>query len=234
MKQVIYTPDAIILPDSGITKIRIDNVMGAGKDDNFPINKPDGWVLKSDSFYYDVNDEYGGQKNAALAMQSNNVQPYSGYDPSRLEFQKAPYYGKPWSKLNIYTKYSLHFTKGFPSVLRGWKIQIQCEVNSSNEEFLAWTASRLPEGYDDDVAVEFLDGQITVNTKYTFSTIPGDAQFGFRPTGSDGTQGVMLELFIPLNKEDVRDRFINDFNVWQTKPKLTKTIDNVSTVEFVK
>lgn len=231
MNPVIYSPDAIILPDIGITKIRIEDAKGGGTLDNFPIANPDGWVIKPDSTYLNT-DEFGGQKKIQSDMQLNQVALYGPYDPTKPEFKLPPFNGKPWNKLVSYVKYFAHFHKPQPNATKGWYIYIECEVNSTNEEFLSWAKTKLQAGYDDDVAAEFVSGQIIVNSKYTFAPLIEEASVGFRPSGSSGTQGVMLKLFIPLNKKAVIDRFIQDYSAWQVAPKLKQTINQQGLLEF--
>lgn len=223
---VTYTPDALILPAEGITKIRVDEVLGStGANDDWPANKPDGYVVKLDSPYYSTA-KYGGQDVLSKDMQTNKVQKYPNYEAN-------PWMGKPWDKIPAYWKMASHMEKPLPDALIAWKIQIHDEVQTTIPEYNAWLASRSKDGYDDAVVAEFVNETIVVNTKYMYGPIETSTGVLLRPSGSEGP-GIIATLYVPLANKAAKDKFVEDFTAWQNKPKLTKTIDTQKTVEYVK
>jgi len=223
---VTYTPDALMLPADGITKIRVDEVLGStGANDDWPANAPDGYVVKLDSPYFSTA-KYGGQDILSKDMQINQVKKYPNYEAN-------PWMGKPWEKIPAYWKMASHMEKPQPDALVAWTIQIHDEVQTTIPEFNAWFPTRIKEGYDDGVVAEFIDGQIVVNTKYMYGPVTSSAGVLLRTSGSEGP-GIMATLYVPLANKAAKDKFVADFAEWQSKPKLTKTIDTQKTVEFVK
>lgn len=223
---VTYTPDALILPAEGITKIRVDEVLGStGQNDDWPAGAPDGYVVKLDSPYYSTA-KYGGQDILSKDMQTNKVQKYPNYEAN-------PWKGKPWDKIPAYYKLAAHMEKPQPDALVAWTIQIEDEVQTTVAEYNAWLQSRTKTGYDDGVVAEFVGEQIVVNTKYMYGPVNASAGVLLRASGSEGP-GIVLTLYVPLASKDAKDKFVADFTEWQNKPKLTKTIDTQKTVEYVK
>lgn len=223
---VIYTPDALLLPSEGITKIRVDEVLGStGANDDWPADRPDGYVVKLDSPYYSTA-KFGGQDVLSKAMQVNKVEKYPNYEAN-------PWMGKPWDKIPAYWKMASHMEKPLPDALIGWTIQIHDEVQTTTQEFNAWITSRIKEGYDDNVAAEFIEDQIIVNTKYMFGPVGSSTGVMLRASGSEGP-GIVATLYVPLANKAAKDKFVADFEAWQSKPKLTKTIDTPKTVEYIK